>query len=214
MKKPLPAPGRQGPVGSCTPKGALVGQSPLVRGTVGPMTEMIQTYRRAGQLLGIAPATVRNWVRGGRLPAPPWSAEEIEDADRTIENRGQERGISSQHGTADRWAAGCTCGECRAAHSEDTGRRRRRQRAAWWSEREGILVEGLASGPPYQDALEAAGVSWQAITRWRKADSGFAERVDAALMEGRPDVNHGRAAGWRGGCRCPEFREYHEGTRV
>lgn len=134
-------------------------------------------------------------MRGGHLSPPPWTLPVLEGADRKFQDTNRPRGAASEHGTADRWAAGCGCVECSAAHSEDTSRRRRRQRTEWWAERETALLEGLADGLPYAEALSVADVSWQAITERRRRDDDFAGHLDDALMQGRPVVAHGAVCG-------------------
>lgn len=164
---------------------------------------------------GVTPATVRTWVGKGWLAASgPWTAADVRAAAaRSRQQAG--RGSSAAHGTPSRWRAGCTCELCRAAHTEDTKAAREASRVAWWQERERPLLDALASGAPFREAVAEVGATAQAVTAHRRRSSSFAAALDDALRQGRDGaIEHGRASAWRAGCRCPECREEHERSRA
>lgn len=178
------------------------------------MSVQLRTYADIARYLGITSATVSGWARKGWLATQgPWSpAEARAAADRSRQRAG--RGSTAPHGTPSRWRAGCTCHACRRAHSHETRTRRAAARLQWWQTRQAPLLQALADGAPWADALAEAGVSSQAVHAHRKRSPQFAADLDRALMAGRdPRLDHGRAGAWRAGCRCPECRAHHESTR-
>lgn len=185
--------------------------SPVVRSSpVSSTPQTATTLAAAARLAGLTPPSIRLWIRKGWLSAePPWTLEQLRAAsDQSRQRPGS--GSEAEHGTPTRWRGGCTCDACRDAHNEDTWSRRETARVLWWQSRTGPLLELLASGTPYGEALHELGLTAQAVTGHRRRDPGFAQALDEALMLGRdPDLSHGGSTAWRQGCRCPECREYH-----
>lgn len=174
----------------------------------------LRSYAEVARHVGVSSRTVQDWAAKGWLSgAGPWSAADARAAAARSRQRGG-RGPSAAHRSASRWRAGCRCAECRAAHGEATKITREAARAAWWESREAPLLEALAGGARWADALAVVGATSPAVTGHRRRSVEFAAALDAALLEGRdPAIEHGTASAWRAGCRCPECREHHEGTR-
>ena len=102
----------------------------------------------------------------------------------------------------------------RREHTVQTTQWRREQALAMFEPVEGGLLRALADGYPLRAAAELAGVTVQAIHGRRVWDAEWAQRVDAALMEGRdPSLRHGTEGAYGDGCRCPECREAHNLSR-
>lgn len=163
----------------------------------------------------VTPATIRQWIAKGWLdPAGPWSRADLTAAGRNSRQRAG-RGTTAAHGTASRWMVGCRCRRCAEAHTaETTAAWDRRRQAQWDAGPADRLIAAILQAGSYRDALDAAGVSAQAVTGQRRRDPAFAARLDAALTETRdPDLAHGTNAAWHAGCRCPECREYHNDHR-
>ncbi|CAN3132221.1 hypothetical protein ACNUDN_30305 [Mycobacterium sp. smrl_JER01] len=76
------------------------------------------------------------------------------------------------------------------------------------------LLDALANGTSYRQALDDAGVTAQAFSQKRRRDPAFGRAANAALMAGRnPNLHHGRDSAWKAGCRCPDCTDYHGRTR-
>lgn len=176
---------------------------------------LLHTFADVARHVGVTPPTVRAWVEKGWLTASgPWTTADARAAAARSRQRAG-RGAVAAHGTASRWRAGCSCEACRAAHNAESRDMREAARVEWWADREAPLLEALAGGVPWREALAEVGATAQAVTAHRYRSPAFAAALDAALMEGRDQsLEHGTAGAWRAGCRCPECREYHEGTRT
>lgn len=174
-------------------------------------TRTIRTLVAAARIVGVTPGTIRLWLdRGWLRTSGPWTAQQVRRAAERAPHPGA-RGIQAAHGTPSRWRAGCPCDDCLAAHNAEIAELREAARFAWWADREKSLLEALASGERYSEALERLDITAQAVTAHRRRSPAFAAALDQALMAGRdPDLQHGAWPGWKGGCRCPECRELHE----
>lgn len=174
------------------------------------VTSRYEVARRAG----VPMATLRQWFADGLLPErPPWTVRQIREAEFAARG-GVRRGPRKGHGTYARWRYGCDCDDCCAARRVHVNEIRQAAAFARWETLGPRLCELVAAGAGYGDAVEAIGVTWQAVIAHRRCDPAFAARLDAALMQGRdPDVPHGTHMGWRTGCRCPDCRAHHEAHR-
>lgn len=172
----------------------------------------IVSLAAAARHAGVTPTTIRAWRERDWLPAPPWTPWQLDRAaDRSRQRAG--RGSTVEHGES-RWRAGCRCDTCRTDHTAVSNSRREAARVEWWQSREQPLLDLLAGGAVYREALVEVGVTAQAVTAHRHRSPGFAERLDDALTAGRDEtLEHGTARTWRQGCRCPECRAVHEASR-
>ena len=210
-----------GPVLPCLEfEQAVEGPCPCVRGychwvSTTHRTRLLDSRMAVARHAGVTPATINLWIAKGWLPETgPWTRRQVTSAGNKSRQRGG-RGTQSPHGSPGRWRTGCPCELCRAAHDADTRGRREAVRVTWWQPREEPLLADLAAGTPYREALDKHGITPAALTAHRRRDSGFATRLDRALMTGRrPELAHGAANGWRATCRCPDCRNWHEGTRT
>ncbi len=179
-------------------------------GAMGNDATKLTSARAAAAEAGITAPTIENWQRKGWLPAPPWTKHQITMAQRRSRQRPGE-GSTAPHGTPARYRAGCPCTPCREAENAANRGLTYRRGMAHWAELGPALLDSLASGVSYQDALAAHGVTQQALTRHRHRDPDFATRLDEALMIGRdPTLPHGTNMGWKARCRCPECRAFHQ----
>ncbi|WP_419707940.1 hypothetical protein [Promicromonospora sp. NFX87] len=178
-------------------------------------TTLLDSRMAVARHAGVTPATISLWITKGWLPETgPWTRRQVTAAGNKSRQRGG-RGPQSPHGSPGRWRTGCPCDLCRAGHDADTRARREAVRVAWWQPRENPLLAELTAGVTYREALDKHGIAPAALTAHRRRDPGFAARLDRALMAGRnPELAHGAPNGWRAGCRCPDCRGYHEGTRT
>lgn len=179
--------------------------------SVTPAQEVtITTQRAAARIAGVSATTIGGWLRRGLLGPKPWTAREILKA----RSLAPSRGILSPHGTTSRWRVGCDCPRCTHAHAEEARHLRQLGNPACWDLIEKSLLDALANGTPYRQALDDAGVTAQAFSQKRRRDPAFGRAANAALMAGRnPNLHHGRDSAWKAGCRCPDCTDYHDRTR-
>lgn len=141
---------------------------------------------------------------------PPWTAEQLWQV--AADTRSSE--LKAKHGTVSRWRMGCGCQRCRAAHRAEMQAIRAAAHAPDWDDIGPRMIKEFADGGLYREVLAQMGISSRALNVQRARDRKFACALDRALMTGRdPALAHGRDAGWRTGCRCPDCRSYHESTR-
>lgn len=178
-----------------------------------PRAVKYSTIRAAATAVGMTAPGLRQWIKKGWLPDGPWTAHQLHKAlEKSRQTAG--RGSQAEHGTTSRWRAGCNCDLCADAHNTEWRHHRERRRRAEWVGRDQALIDTLAGGTPYAEALAHHEVTAQAVTAHRRRDVDFAARLDAALLAGRdPGLGHGTSGAWRHGCRCPECREHHNEHR-
>lgn len=185
-----------------------------VKATPMPTTpHPVHSYAAAARLLGITPATVRSWVRDGRLPEQPWDPNDLRARAAEIVPA-TPRSNAADHGTPSKWRSGCDCPACTHAHNADLAGWRADRRTTQWAPLVRPFLDDVAAGTPYATAVDRIGMTVQAVTAHRRRDPEFARQLDQALLEGRdPTVAHGTPAGWKAPCRCPECRAHHNSTR-
>jgi hypothetical protein len=174
--------------------------------------------RAAAQFLGVSPSTVGRWVTDGKIPAPPWTFEQLEMV-KPKSARGARRGSVARHGSVARRRFGCSCELCLAAgHAAQKQYWDGRAEKFWFEGfRAQRLMEFVAGGVPYFEAVARVGATPRQVRAQRVRDTGFAEALDDALVKGRdPGPYHGTFSFYHDGCRCPDCRDYgqryHDGV--
>ena len=200
----LPAPGaprpeRQAPA---VPFGTTVEAADLAE-----RTGDVSSYRRAAQAAGVSAHTLASWVKSGLLPEPPWTLEELAEATSSPESSR----LSAAHGTASRWRAGCSCPDCKQAHTVDIRQRHRDLADARFPvEQRTQFLELLARGLGFAEALDALGLTARTVWGSARRDEQWRRHLEETLMATRrTDLKHGSKAAFRAGCRCGDCRKSH-----
>jgi hypothetical protein len=69
------------------------------------------------------------------------------------------------------------------------------------------LLDLLAQGVPFKQALARIGVRAHQVWGRAHSDPKWGAELQATIDRARPsDINHGRQAGYRLGCRCSDCR--------
>lgn len=174
-------------------------------------SEMITSQAAAARLVDVTAPTIRTWIAKGHLPGPPWTPAQVTRASDQQQKWG--RGSAAEHGTESRWRAGCDCRVCADGRNERAAAARNAKREERWRRIGPPFLDAIASGLRYSEALVEVGVTAQAVTEHRLRNEAFAKRLHEAFLAGRDDsIEHGTASAWRGGCRCTDCREHHDGA--
>jgi len=169
--------------------------------------ELVRSVRQAAAASGVSPFVVRRWISQGMLDEPPWTLDEVQEA-RDTEHRGPRS--QAAHGSTARWNAGCSCANCRTAHSDD-GRARKRATAqarlpAYVRQR---LVAAIYAGQPFRAALRNLGLTSNQVFGLSKTDEDWSTPLEASLtVTRRDDLQHATNAAYVAGCVCQECREH------
>lgn len=170
----------------------------------------VTSARQAARLAGVGQRTIRRWIDAGLLAGPPpWTDAQVQQA-AAAGGQPTRRGTREPHGTPARYDAGCDCPDCRRANTQEKKPTLPLTQVA--VELQPVL-DALAAGAGYAEALATHGYSRQRITALRRWPV-VTQALDTALMAGRdPDLDHGTPGAWRAGCRCPDCRTYHDIAR-
>ena len=138
----------------------------------------MRSVRQAAAASGVSPFVVRRWISQGMLDEPPWTLDEVQEA-RDTEHRGPRS--QAAHGSTARWNAGCSCANCRTAHSDDA-RVRKRVRAqarlpAYVRQR---LLAAIYAGQPSRAALRNLGLTSNQVFGLSKTDEDWSTALEAA----------------------------------
>jgi len=169
--------------------------------------ELVRSVRQAAAASGVSPFVVRRWISQEMLDEPPWTLDEVQEA-RDTEHRGPRS--QAAHGSTARWNAGCSCANCRTAHSDD-GRARKRATAqarlpAYVRQR---LVAAIYAGQPFRAALRNLGLTSNQVFGLSKTDEDWSTPLEASLtVTRRDDLQHATNAAYVAGCVCQECREH------
>jgi len=161
--------------------------------------ELVRSVRQAAAASGVSPFVVRRWISQGMLDEPPWTLDEVQEA-RDTEHRGPRS--QAAHGSTARWNAGCSCANCRTAHSDD-GRARKRATAqarlpAYVRQR---LVAAIYAGQPFRAALRNLGLTSNQVFGLSKTDEDWSTPLEASLtVTRRDDLQHATNAAYVAGC--------------
>ncbi len=114
------------------------------------------------------------------------------------------------HGTTARWNNGCSCGECRRAHSEREKARKRalaRKRLPIGVRQQ--LLDAISDGQPFRTVLQDLSLTSNQVWGLTKTDQDWSEMLEAALTASRrDDLQHGTNAAYVHGCVCSACREH------
>jgi hypothetical protein len=78
-------------------------------------TEQITSVRQAAAFCNVSRYIVLGWIGRGLLAEPPWTHQQLRQA---LAAAGPGRDPQTPHGTRARWSHGCSCADCRRAHSD------------------------------------------------------------------------------------------------
>jgi hypothetical protein len=170
--------------------------------------QLVRSQREAARFLDMRPSSTLHWRRSGKIGPAPWTLKELLAVKHRADAPPRRRGVKAVHGTRSRVGAGCNCPDCRAASAAIQKERERVEaKRQFTPEMRTALLDLLAQGVPFKQALGRIGVRAHQVWGRAHSDPGWGAQLQAIIDRARAaDINHGRQAGYRQGCRCSEFR--------
>jgi hypothetical protein len=168
----------------------------------------IPSYRQAAKLLGLTPQTLRGYVSTGKLAPGPWTVDQLEALRNRPDAPPRQRGSTAAHGTHRRYAAGCSCSECRAVTRAETAEREHAEGDKRFpAEQRAELLDLLRAGVLFPAAVAQLGLSPILVWGRCKWDAEWSAELTETLDQHRPaDLPHGKQRGHVAGCRCSDCR--------
>jgi hypothetical protein len=170
--------------------------------------QLVTSQREAARLLDMRPSSIFHWRRSGKLGPAPWTLSELLSVKHRADAPPRRRGVTAAHGTLSRVGAGCNCSDCKAASVAIQRERERRQAESQFPpDKRTALLELLAQGTPFKEAIARIGVRAHQVWGRAHSDPVWGAELQATIDRARPtDITHGRQSGYRLGCRCSECR--------
>jgi len=171
--------------------------------------DLVHSVRRAAAATGVSPTTVRAWIDQGRLGEPPWTfGQLLAVRDAPDPRAGRRRGVHSAHGTEARWVAGCNCDLCAAENRRNARDHvRAKAQARLPPETRAALLDALAAGKPFKQALAELELTHFRVWGLARHDPAWSTALDEVLMSTRRrDLIHGTPYAYFQWCVCPDSR--------